>query len=137
MPFINNVFINKTDLADDRVFVNREKNNSRSLSGVIAQEITHHFIRQRYGTLASMLQPSWKNEGYCEYVAGDSTIPLDEGMRLWRENPSDDTGYRFTKYHAMVKYLLEKEGMSVDELFAQALDEKEIAARTLDAFRSP
>lgn len=130
VPFITNVFINKADIASDRVFMNRAKNNSRSLSGVIAHEITHIFIRQRYGTLTSMLQPNWKNEGYCEYIAGESTIPLDEGLRLWRENPADDTGYRFTKYHAMVKYLLENEHLTVDQLFTQDIDEKEVAAKT-------
>ena len=131
VPFVGNVFINKTDIDGDRVFVNRAKNNSRSLSGVIAHEVTHLFIRQRYGTVTAMLQPTWKNEGYCEYIAGDSTIPLDEGLRLWRENPGDDTGYRYAKYHAMVKYLLENEGMTVDDLFNRALDQKEVEARTL------
>ena len=131
VPFVTNVFINKTDIPGDWVFMNRAKNNSRSLSVVIAHEITHIFIRQRYGTVTSMLQPAWKNEGYCEYIAGESTIPLDEGLRLWRENPSDDTGYRFTKYRAMVKYLLEKENMTVDELFNRTLDQKEVEARTL------
>ncbi len=131
VPFITNVFINKSDIASDRVFMNRAKNNSRSLSGVIAHEMTHIFIRKRYGTLKSFLIPAWKNEGYCEYIAGESTIPLDEGMRLWRENPSDDTGYRYTKYHAMVKYLLETEHLTVDQLFTQDFDEKEVAAKTL------
>lgn len=51
LPFINNIIINKTDIAADRVIMNREKNNSRSLSGVIAHEVTHLFIRERYGTL--------------------------------------------------------------------------------------
>ena len=130
VPFINNVIIDKSNVAADLVFVNRPINNSRSLSGVVAHEITHLFIRQRYGTVRAILMPTWKNEGYCEYVAGDSTIPLDEGLRLWRENPTDDTDYRYTKYHAMIKYLLEKEHMTVDDLFTRDLDEKEVAAKT-------
>lgn len=131
VPFVNNVFINKTDVPADLVIMNRAKNNSRSLSGVVAHEITHLFIRQRYGTVRSVVMPAWKNEGYCEYIAGESTIPLEEGIRLWRENPFDDTGYRFIKYHLMVKFLLEKEGMSVDDLFNRDFDEKEVAAKTL------
>lgn len=130
VPFIENIFINKTDIPADRVFVNREKNNSRSLSGVIAHEVTHLLIQRRYGTLRSLSIPAWKKEGYCEYIAGDSTITLDEGLRLWRESPSDDTGYRYIKYHAMMKYLLEKENMSVDDLFKRDLDENEIAEKT-------
>jgi hypothetical protein len=131
VPFINNVIINKSDIAADRVFVSREKNNSRSLSGVIAHEVAHLLIRQRYGTIQASLMPTWKNEGYCEYVAGDSTITLDEGIRMWRENPADDTGYRYTKYHLMIKHLLEKENMTVDELFTSDLNENDVAARTL------
>lgn len=77
-----------------------------------------------------MLIPTWKSEGYCEYVAGESTVPLEEGVRLWRESPSDDTGYRYTKYHLMVKYLLENEMVTGDELFTRDLNENEIAAKT-------
>ena len=130
LPLINNIMINKADVAADRVFVDREKNNSRSLSGVMAHEITHLLIRERYGTLKASMMPTWKNEGYCEYIAGDTTIPFEEGVRLWRENPNDDTAYRYIKYQAMVQYLLEKGKISVDELFTRSFDEKDIAAKT-------
>ena len=133
IPFIENIIINKADLTADRVFLNRERNNSRSLSGVIAHEVTHIFIQRRYGVTTSLTIPVWKKEGYCEYIAGDSTITLDEGIRLWRENPSDDTGYRYIKFHLMVRHLLEKERISVDELFTRSLDENVIAARTFEA----
>lgn len=134
VPFINNIIVSKSDLAADKVFVNRSYHDQRSLSGVIAHETTHLFIRNRYGTISASLMPTWKNEGYCEYIAGESTIPLVEGIRLWRESPSDDMAYRYVKYHAMVKYLLEKEGMSVDQLFTTDLDENEIAAKALASY---
>jgi len=130
VPFINNIIVSKTDVPSDLVYVDRTYHNSRSLSGVIAHEVTHLLIRQRYGAIKAIMMPTWKNEGYCEYVAGDSTIPLEEGMRLWRENTSDDASYRYVKYHLMVKNLLEKENMSVDDLLSRDLDEKEVAART-------
>lgn len=133
VPFIDNVIVNKSNVASDLVFVNRAKNDSRSLSGVIAHEITHLFLRKRYGTIGASLMPRWKNEGYCEYVAGDSTITFDEGIRLWRENPSDDTAYRYVKYHLMVKHLLDDEKMSLDDLFKNSLDENEVASRTFAA----
>ena len=133
VPFIENVFINKTDIAADRVYMNREFSNSRSLSGVIAHEITHLFIHRRLGTLKSISTPIWKKEGYCEYIAGDSTITLEEGIRRWRENPSNDATYRYIKYHLMVKYLLETENLSVDDLFQRSLDENEIAAKTFSS----
>ena len=54
----------------------------------------------------------------------------EEGIRRWRENLSDDSSYRYIKYHLMVKHLLENEGMSVEDLFTQSLDETAIAERT-------
>jgi len=130
VPFINNMILNKADVAGDLVYVDRGRNNSRSLSGVIAHETAHLFIRERYGTINASLMPTWKNEGYCEYIAGDTTIPFEEGVRLWKEDPSDDSKYRFIKYQAMVRYLLEVEKLSVDELFTGSLDAKDIEART-------
>jgi hypothetical protein len=133
VPYIGNIMINRSDVAADRVFLNREKNNSRSLSGVIAHEVTHLLIQRRFGTTSAIMIPTWKKEGYCEYIAGDSTITLEEGMRLWRESPSDDTGYRYIRYHLMVKHLIENERMSVEELFTRSLDEKAITERTYAA----
>jgi len=76
-----------------------------------------------------ILMPAWKSEGYCEYVAGDSSLRFEEGAKLWKENPNDDSQYRYFKYHLMVKYLLETERLTVDEVFQRAFDEKELAAK--------
>jgi hypothetical protein len=61
VPFIDNIIINKTDLGQDRVIMNRASasgSNTRSLSGVIAHETVHLFIRKRYGTIAAALMPA-------------------------------------------------------------------------------
>ena len=50
-------------------------NNARSLSGVIAHEITHLLIRKKFGYWRNLTMPTWKKEGYAEYVAGGSTLP--------------------------------------------------------------
>jgi len=134
IPFLDNVMINKSDAGIDLVLMPREYSDRRSLSGVVAHEITHLLVRRRYGTISSITMPTWKVEGYCEYIARESTIPLDEGMRRWRENPGDDSGYRYTKYHAMVKYMLERRGLTVDDLFTSKLNETEVAAETLAEF---
>lgn len=131
IPYLDNIMLTKSDVAADRMFVNRPESNSRSLSGVIAHEVTHLLLRQHYGTLRAYMLPTWKNEGYCEYVAGESTIPLEEGLRRWRENKGDDSGYRYTKYHLMIKYLIEKEQMSVDQIMNSDLDENDVAENTL------
>ena len=133
VPLINNIFINRSDVGADLVFLNRPQNNHRSLSGVIAHEVTHLFIRKKAGALRASLMPTWKNEGYCEYIAGDSTITFDEGVRLWKENPKDDSKYRFIKYHAMVKYLLETEKLTIEDVFNRDFDVRELEEKV---FRS-
>src|SRR4030095_3455366 len=60
----SNVFINKSHTATDLVFRNAPANNQRSLSGVIAHEVTHLLIRTRFGYWRNLTMPAWKKEGY-------------------------------------------------------------------------
>ena len=68
------------------------------------------------------MMPAWKKEGYCEYIAGGSTLDYDTGVRLWKANPNDGTGYLYFKYYMLVKYLLETEKLTVEELFTRDID---------------
>jgi hypothetical protein len=133
VPFIDNIIVNKSDVASDLVFLNRPEHNKRSLSGVIAHEVTHLFIRKKMGTIRASLMPTWKNEGYCEYVAGDTTISYEEGVRLWKENPHDDAKYRYFKYQMMVKYLLETEKLSIEDVFNRDFDTADLETRVFSS----
>jgi len=127
----SNVFINQADVPSDLVFRHAPENNQRSLSGVIAHEITHLHIRKRFGYLKNLTMPAWKREGFCEYIAGGSTLSLEAGTRLWKANPQNDAGYQYFKYYMVVKYLLEVEKLSVDDLFTREIDLREVEVRVL------
>jgi hypothetical protein len=127
----DNIFINKADLAKDLVFRNAPAHNQRGLSGVIAHETTHLLIRKRFGYWRNLTSPAWKREGYAEYVAGGSTLDYETGVRMWRENPKDSTGYQYFKYYMLVKYLLEQEKLSVDDLFNRNFDLPSLEERVL------
>ncbi|HSK72445.1 MAG TPA: hypothetical protein VK892_12150 [Pyrinomonadaceae bacterium] len=133
VPLINNILVNKSDTANDLVYLNRPQNNKRSLSGVIAHEVTHLFIRKKLGNLSGFTLPTWKNEGYCEYIAGDTTITFEEGVKLWKENPNDDSKYRYFKYHLRIKYLLETEKLTIDDVFNQDFDERDLDAKVFSS----
>jgi len=133
LPFINNIIINKSNVADDLVFLNRPQHNKRSLSGVIAHEVTHLFIRKKVGVVRASLMPTWKNEGYCEYVAGDTAITYEEGVKLWKENPNDDSKYRYFKYQMMVKYLLETEKLSIEDVFNRDFDMRDLELKVFSS----
>jgi hypothetical protein len=127
----NNIFINQADLGKDLVYRNAPQNNQRSLSGVIAHETVHLLIRKRFGYWRNLTMPAWKKEGYAEYVAGGSTLPYETGVKMWKENPKDGTGYQYFKYYMLVKYLLEHDKISVDELFNREFDVASLEARVL------
>ena len=132
----SNVFINKSDIARDLVFRNAPENNQRSLSGVIAHETTHLLVRRKFGYWKNLRFPAWKKEGYAEYVAGGSTLPYDTGVRMWKQNPQDGTGYQYFKYYMLVKYLLEHEKLSVVDLFNRDFDTKALEEKVLNSLNS-
>lgn len=123
------IITNKADVANNLVFRNAEQDNKRPLSDVIAHEVTHLLIQNKLGLAKSFALPRWKVEGYCEYVAGDTTIGFEEGVRRWKANPNDDSTYLYFKYQQMAKYLLDDEKISVEELFNRDFDEKELSAK--------
>jgi hypothetical protein len=127
----SNVFINRTDVPRDLVLRNAPAHNQRSLSEVIAHEVTHLMIRKKIGYWRNLTLPVWKREGFCEYVAGGSTLPYEIGVRMWKENPQDGTGYQYFKYYMMVKYVLEHEKLSVDQLFNRDIDVPSLEAKVL------
>ncbi|MCM3904734.1 MAG: hypothetical protein ND866_23810 [Pyrinomonadaceae bacterium] len=129
----NNIFINRSDLATDLVFRNAAADNQRSLSGVIAHETTHLLIRKRFGYWKNLTMPVWKREGYSEYVAGGSTLNHETGVKLWKANPKDGTGYQYFKYYMLVKHLLEDEKICVDDLFNRDHDVQALEAKVLSS----
>jgi hypothetical protein len=127
----NNVFINETDVSRDLVFRKSATASQRSLSGVIAHEITHLNIRRKFGYVRNITMPAWKKEGYAEYVAGGSTLDYETGSKLWKANPNDGTGYQYFRYYLSVKYVLENDKLSVEDLFNRDIDKASIEAKVL------
>jgi hypothetical protein len=127
----DNVFINKADIAKDLVFRNTPAPNERSLSGVIAHEITHLWMRKRFGYWRNLAMPAWKKEGYAEYVAGGATLDYETGVRMWKANPRDESGYLYFKYYMLVRHLLEHDKLGVDALVDRDFDLRSLEARVL------
>ncbi len=131
IPIVGHSRINRTDIDNDLVFRNSEPPNQRSLSGVIVHETMHNQIAEHLGFYRYMRTPAWKDEGYCEYVAGETTLSFDEGLRRWKGSPNDSSRYDYFKNHQMVKYLLEEEKVTVEELFTRSFDVADLAKKTL------
>lgn len=126
-----NVFVNRADVSRDLVFRDTAADDRRELSGVLTHEVAHFLTRRKIGYWKNARAPSWKLEGYAEYVAGGSLLGREEGARRWKESPADDTRYRYFKYYMLVRHLVEVRGLSVEELFGRDIDERRLEAEVL------
>lgn len=125
-----NTILGRTDVAANRVFRDATLNNRRPLDAVIAHERIHALMGSHYGDLACLLMPTWKKEGYCEYIAGSPSFGIEEGKRLLREGRDDPSGpFRYFQYTMMVKYLMDIEKLDLDEVVAREFDPAELLAR--------
>ena len=133
----DNVFIADGDFTTDVARWPAPEFNTRSLSGVIAHEITHGLIRDRLGLMRGILLTDWVNEGYCDYVAKDSSFPEVEGRSRFvsgEEHPSPS--YRYFKYREMVRYLAENQRLSFAQIVARSGDSASVEAEARQAVRT-
>lgn len=118
-PLAGHIVINRSSIANDRVWNGASVAGSRSLSGVIAHERTHMLIRARFGLLADSQYPVWVREGYCDHVAGGGTLSDAEAVRL-RAAGGGSRALFYYDSRKRVEQTLRDNGGSVDALFSSA-----------------
>lgn len=116
-PITQNIFLSKSSISENFIFRNGEENNKRTLSGAIAHETTHSLLENKLGTLKYKLLPSWKNEGYCDFVANESSYNEQNGLKDICNNKenSDVPSFKYFKYRLITKYLFEEEKISIEK----------------------
>lgn len=137
MPWTGNIFVADADLATDISRSAAATHNTRSASAVIAHEITHELIVHHLGLLRAVRLPSWVAEGYCDYVAQESSFPETEGLQLLARGEEDPSpSYKYFLYRRMVAHLLDTKGYSFDDIVAHAGEASAIRLETLATLRS-
>ena len=116
-PLTRAVVVNATDPVSGEIRNGRDIGGTRALGSVLTHEFTHGLIRRRYGILTATHMPTWKVEGYCDHVAGGSTLSdadVAALMSAGRDHPA------LAYYHGRkrVEATLAANGGSVDALFA-------------------
>lgn len=110
--------------------------NTRKFSSVMAHEITHGLIRHRLGQWRGTLLPDWVDEGYCEYVARESSFPEAEGLRRFAAaevHPSP--AYRYFEYRQMVRHLIDHQHLTFPQIVARAGDAAAVTAEAREALQ--
>lgn len=127
-------FLSAADPASNTVRSSGNRFNVRQLSQVIAHERMHLLLAHHFGLVRIHLSPTWKQEGYCEYVAGGHSIGSEaDGLRILAEGTDTAPSVAYFRDYLRVKYLMEQQHITVDEVFTQSfntvvLDHKAFAA---------
>jgi hypothetical protein len=110
------VILNRSDLDTGQVFNGRGDGRTRTIAGVIAHEKCHGMERRHFGLMVDLTRPIWLREGYCDFVAQESTLNDAEVVALRKTEPNNPA-LPYYEGRRRVTAILEKNGGNVDALF--------------------
>ena len=135
LPVTDNVFIANADLIHNLARSAAPEFNTRSFSAVAAHEITHGLIRHRIGLLGRL--PTWVIEGYCDYVARESSFPEAKGLQLLTTGKQDPSGsFQYFIYRQMIRYLIEDRHFSFQQIVDRADEATAVKEETIKAIKA-
>jgi hypothetical protein len=111
-----NVIVNISSVKENWVRGKFDIVRQRTLSGVIAHERTHSLIRARFG-LKSKFFPTWKVEGYADYVAQESSLTAADVAR-YKARGINHPAIVYLEGRQKVAAILQRNEGSVDQLFS-------------------
>lgn len=115
-PWRDAVIVNRSDVVGDRVENGEPIGGRRTLSGILAHELTHVLVGHRYGELRAAFFPSWMAEGYADHVAQESSLSEADYRRL-RADGADHPALDYYEGRRQVRLLLARVGGNPDALF--------------------
>ncbi len=81
--------------------------------------------------------PTWINEGYCDYVAHESSFPEAQGLRLIAAGKQDPSGsFQYFIYRQMIRYLIEDRHFSFQEIVDLADETAAVKGETIKAIKA-
>lgn len=122
-PLTNNILLSKSNVLLNKVERNGNDNNIRTLSGTIAHEVAHTLIVKKIGLLKNMQLATWKKEGYCDFIAKESSFNFTVGMQLLCSNQNTvSPSFQYFKYRLYVNYLINDKRQSFNQIINNKFD---------------
>jgi len=127
-PVFQNIFLSKSFASENYILRNGKENNKRTLSGVIAHETVHSLLENKLGILKYKLLPSWKNEGYCDFIANESSFNEKKGLQdiCNDKDNSESTSFKYFKYRKITQYLFEERKITLEKFLNDDFEMEEI-----------
>ena len=116
----------------------QEKTGERTLTYFIAHEVTHAMTADRTGRWGYRKLSAFQVEGYADYVGFGRPLDLARERQALIEDAPEMSTRRsglYKRYELLVAYLLERRGLSVDELLAGRLEQRRIEDELLSDAR--
>lgn len=116
-PITHNIFLSKSNISNNSVIRNGKTNNKRTMSGLITHETVHSMLNIKLGTLKYFQLPTWKNEGYCDFIANESSYDKQKGLEeICNDNKTiKNPSFEYFKYRLLTQYLFEDKQISLEE----------------------
>jgi len=82
----HNIFIRSANIREN--FAGEPGHFGSTITWIATHEIVHTLEQDSLGLRGALALPFWKREGYAEYIAEESGLPLREGIRRLQESTS-------------------------------------------------
>ena len=116
-PLTGGIVVNRSSLAEDAVWADRAVGGRRTLAGILAHESCHEMERRHFGLASDWTKPVWLREGYCDYVAQESSLS-DADYAALRARSVNHPAMAYLEGRRRVAAELAANGGNVDALFA-------------------
>jgi hypothetical protein len=117
-PLNEAIIVNRSSPSSGKVLNGRVVGGQRSLSGVIAHEMTHGSIRAHFGVIADFRYPADLREGYCDYVAGSGSLTDEQAQALIKQGVNHPA-LPYWRGRKRVERELAKPGSTIEHLFGR------------------
>ncbi|UBZ08748.1 hypothetical protein LDL76_08560 [Salegentibacter mishustinae] len=137
-PVVQNIFFTKSDLSKNLITRNNKSNNRRTLSGVIAHETIHSLLENKIGIIDFKLLPTWKIEGYADYIAKESsykaTNDIDTICKTAQNKAS--RSYKYFEYRIITEYLLEQRNIELNKFLKNEFELENLKQEVIENYCS-
>lgn len=135
-PVVQNIFLTKSDLSKNLIISNNESNNRRTLSGVIAHETIHSLLENKIGIVDFKLLPTWKVEGYADYIAKESSYSAANDIKTICKTTQNGASrsYKYFEYRIITEYLLLQRNIELNEFLKNEFELEKLKEKALENY---
>ena len=130
-----NIILANSSFPENLSMRNGNDNNKRTLSSVIAHETAHSLLANKLRLIKYKLLPTWKNEGYCDFIANESSYDEQTGMtNICNNIVVDSPSFEYFKYRLYATYLFQEKKITLESFLNDDFDTQSLYKEIKEAY---